>query len=154
MAVEWLTAILPFIRDSKQADILREHVNLLEAQRDDAIRELDKADEELVAARARIAVLEEAAAANLKSAQAKPILKEDAVKVLQYFFSEERPITVDQIIGKFGFATGIAKHHIDMLRRHKFIELGGGMIINMNGPLRFVITPLGREYLVDHGLVG
>jgi predicted nuclease with TOPRIM domain len=156
MPAEWLAAILPFVSDAKVSAILREQVRLLEMQRDDAIRELEKADSALAEVVQKIADLQgENAKLQQKIDRLQPTgdLSDEATKILLHFFKENRFFAAEEIAQIFEMSPGIAKHHCDTLHRKKLLGIAGDRIAPFSrAPLRLEITPLGREYIVEGGL--
>jgi len=157
MAVEWLATVLPFIKDAKVSDILREQVTLLNMQRDDAIRELDKADAALVEATQQIAVLKtENTNLSEQINRLKPAkdLLEETVKILLHFYNESALLSEENIAQIFNLQPSKAAYHIDILRKKKFIGIAEsrGIPFARHAPLYFEIMAPGRAYIVEKGL--
>jgi len=152
MAPAWLAAVLPQIRDKEKAGVLEAHVNLLQAQRDDAIALLAKADRDLSETKIEIAGLKrENQEFREQIAALKPNtdLSPDAVKILGYFFDEARPFTAQEIAAQFELQPSMAQHHLDTLHRKKKyigIYIGRGLPFG-NPPLRYEIIDGGRAFI-------
>lgn len=113
--------------------------------------------------RAEIAELKEQIATlqqeneNLKREKAlnapKPDMAVDAVKILQCLFVNDRGFSAEDIADAFELEIGMAKYHCDVLREKRLIGFRNGPLINRNRSIEFEISPAGRTYLVEKGLV-
>lgn len=156
MAFEWLTAALPFIKDNTVAAALKEQVNLLVMQRDDAIRELDKADATLAKTEKKVTVLERENE-NLKQqvADLKPTtdLSLEAQKILFQLFISPQTFTTYTLAQGFGLGESVCQYHLDTLMSKGLIELANWVRVN-NSPDSYRISAMGRAFVMDKNLAG
>jgi hypothetical protein len=76
-------------------------------------------------------------------------LKEEVEKILRLLFEAGRSLSIEQMAGNLGMATGIADYHMDTLDRLGMVELAA---ITPGGTMYF-LTPKGRAYVVENNLV-
>jgi hypothetical protein len=152
---EWLAAILPFVKDAKMSEILKEHVALLEAQRDDNIKLLDRADAELASEKRRTAhLVKEVAALQLKLAALLPGKRhaETTENILLNFFQREDIATPKEIAAAFGLQLNNAKYHLDILEKNELIRWKPPAPFKTVQPGGMEITDLGRAYIMENNV--
>jgi DNA-binding transcriptional ArsR family regulator len=152
---EWLAAILPFIKDAKMSAILKEHVALLEAQRDDNIRLLDKTDAELASEKRKTAhLVQEVAALQVKFAALQPAKRhgETTEKILLNFFQREDIATPKEIAAAFELQLNTAKYHLDILEKNELIRWKPPAPFKTVQPGGMEITDLGRAYIIENNV--
>jgi hypothetical protein len=151
---DWLSTIVPFVGDAKMAAILREKVGLIEAQRDDAISLLDKADAALAKSEQKVASLEVEVAElkeQLDRLQPAADLSEQAAEILQYYFQTARSFSAEHIAKHFGLTVSVGHFHCDTLRNMGLIEYVSIVVMN-DYPRLLKISEEGRAFVMERGL--
>ena len=77
----------------------------------------------------------------------------DTLKILQFLFVHDRSFSAEEIGETFELEIGVAKYHCDTLRSKRLVVFRTGGFVNHNRPIEFEISPAGRAYLVESGLV-
>jgi len=152
---EWLASLIPLIKDVKVSDVLKQHVALLEAQRDDAIKLLDKADADLIAEKQKsIGMEKEIAALKSTIAELRPSKRhgETTEKVLLYFFQREGTSTPEEIATGFKLSLNTAKYHLDILEKGELIRWKPPAAFKRVTPSGMEITDLGRAYVIENNV--
>jgi len=78
-------------------------------------------------------------------------LHDDAVKILKFFFDNDRHFSEGQVASEFKLSPSVAKYHMDTLWGKKLIGFGSKIIVH-NQPMQFKIMSSGRAYIMEHGL--
>lgn len=152
---EWLASLIPLIKDAKVSEVLKEHVALLQAQRDDAIKLLDKADADLIAEKQKTTGMEkEIAALKIRIAEFQPSkrLGETAETILLGFFQREGTSTTQEIATAFKLGLNTAKYHLDILEKSELIRWKPPAAFKRVTPSGMEITDLGRAYIIENNV--
>jgi DNA-binding MarR family transcriptional regulator len=129
----------------KKVSVLEQKIQSLELENQNLKISLEEKDKEID----RFNKIIEAANQN-KSVEE---LDETEKQILKFFYEKDKKVTPEEIAQSFSIEIGKVKYHLNNLEKIEYIELSGIVRYDLRKPPdKYVITELGRAYIIENNL--